>query len=101
MTINGSTVENDKGESLTYDMLVKGAKALSSIMGATEKAASFFQDIYNAGWLIAVFLGIGLVGTLLLILLLQFFASIIVWVLIIAVLLASGLLSAFFWHEYQ
>ena len=49
MSVNGTAIENDKGESLTFDMLVTGAKALSSVMGATEKAASFFQDIYNAG----------------------------------------------------
>ncbi|XP_075238807.1 choline transporter-like protein 4 isoform X2 [Convolutriloba macropyga] len=101
LVIDGNSVKSDQNDSITLDSLTDGAEVLSSLMGATEKASSFFQDIYNYGWIIAVFLGIALVATLLCLFLLQFFVNIFVWTLLLSVLAASGLLSAFFWYEYK
>ncbi|XP_063712992.1 choline transporter-like protein 4 [Symsagittifera roscoffensis] len=101
MTINGEPVTTDQNSSVTYQALTTGANALSSVMGATEKASSFFQDIYNTGWLILVFLALGLLATLFCLFLLQFFVNIFVWTLLFLVLFASALLSVFFWYEYK
>ena len=45
LVIDGNSVKSDQNDSITLDSLTDGAEVLSSLMGATEKASSFFQVI--------------------------------------------------------